>query len=398
MLAPSANRFARFVTWVSFVGLSLGVMVLTVVVTVMNGFDHELKTRLLSTVPHVTLVQTTESDQLPDTAAIVKALAANSAADDAAAFPYFRGAGAATGRGRVYPVALYGVPGTHAPVLTRMQAGLDENLARALAARPDGILLGAPLARALGVAPGSSVSIVVGRNREQQVRPQVLRFTLAGTFSLGAEPDYTLALVNLERYDDTLWRELGEVGMQVQLTAPLDARSVAAELAATFPSLGVGSWEGTYGELFSAVQLEKSMMFVLLLLVVAIAAFNIVAGQSMLVNDKARSIAILRTLGCTRSTIRDVFLMQGAVISVGGTGLGLTLGLGAAMFINEILDAAERVTGMHLLDGSFFVEVPTRVLPADLMVIGAMSVLLCMLSAMIPALRAAKMDPVSGLH
>ena len=140
------------------------------------------------------------------------------------------------------------------------------------------------------------------------------------------------------------------------------------------------------------------MMFVLLLLVVAIASFNIVAGQSMLVSDKRRNIAILRTMGCRQSTIRNVFLLQGIGISSVGTTLGLVLGVVASANVNQILALGEQLTGMHLLDGSFFVEVPVKVLFSDLVLIAVMSISLCLLASWIPARRAAQMDPVPSLH
>ena len=133
-------------------------------------------------------------------------------------------------------------------------------------------------------------------------------------------------------------------------------------------------------------------------LVVAIASFNIIAGQTMVVNDKRASIAILRTMGCTESLIRRVFLLQGVCIGLAGTLIGLVLGLACAFNINDILLGLQRVSGMHLLDGSFFVEVPVLVLPMDLLVIALMSCGLCLLSAWFPARRAALMDPVLALH
>ncbi len=146
------------------------------------------------------------------------------------------------------------------------------------------------------------------------------------------------------------------------------------------------------------MQLEKSMMFMLLVLVVAIAAFNIIAGQTMVVNDKRSNIAILRTMGAPSRMILWVFLLQGLCISSVGTVLGLGLGLLCAFNINEILDGVQILTGMHLLDGSFFVEVPIRVLPGDMLLICAVSASLCLLSALLPARRAAQLDPVLALH
>ncbi len=386
LLTHASNRFARFVTWVSFIGLSLGVMVLTVVVTVMNGFDNELKTRLLNSVPHITVVGPVSDPRQ------IEGVGENLGGY----YRFFEGVGGINGRGRVLPVGIYGVDDPLS--VSHFTAHQVQGSVDRFVTTPMGIMLGEPLARTVGLRIGDTVTVITAKGTEQSMSPQMLSFELTGTFQLGAEPDYTVAIVNLDRMSEVEWSAFGKVGWQVQLRDPLQVREAQALLQERYPDAAVASWETKYGELFQAVQLEKSMMFVLLLLVVAIAAFNIVAGQSMLVNDKRRSIAILRTMGCTQSLIRDVFLLQGGSISLAGTVLGLGLGLLAANYVNEILDFGQAVTGMHLLDGSFFVTVPIRVEISDLCVIGGMSIAVCMLSAWFPAHRAAALDPVPALH
>ena len=391
-LFAHANRFARVVTWISFLGLAIGVMVLTVVVNVMNGFDHELKTRLLRSLPHVTLQTTTTSMLQAQTNAYETQLDAYGEH-----FRFYRGVGVISTAGRVATLGLYAVPGA------ALQQGLDlgadnESALRSLADIPYGMVVGAPVARAFGLSLGDAVQVMVAKSKDGRVQPKLLTFNLVGTFELGADPDYNLAIVNLDRFALDSWNEMGEVGVQLQLAEPMRAGTIANALSGLFPDFLVSSWESQYGELFRAVRLEKSMMFVLLLLVVAIASFNIVAGQSMLVNDKTRSIAILRTMGLKRRTVGRVFLMQGVFISVSGTLLGLGLGLLASFQINAILDGLQGLTGMHLLDGSFFVEVPVQVQGLDLVMIGCLSLVLSTLSAWLPANRAAQLDPVAGLH
>ena len=191
---------------------------------------------------------------------------------------------------------------------------------------------------------------------------------------------------------------MGDVGVQVQLATPMEAGSLLAGLSKQLPDEQFASWETTFGELFQAVQLEKSMMFVLLLLVVAVAAFNIVAGQTMLVDDKRQNIAILRTMGATQKLIKQVFFLQGVTVSVTGTALGLLFGISASFYVNEIMSGIEAITGMHLLDGSFFVEIPVLVESVDLMIISVMALAICLLAAYLPAKRAAELDPVHNLH
>ncbi len=390
LLTHGENRFARFVTWVSFIGLTLGVMVLTVVITVMNGFDGELKTRLLRAIPHITITGAGSEDP-------AYRVARQQAGVDSV-HSYFQGLGAISVGAQVQPISLYGVGDEGLAVLDYIAEHMVDGRLESLRGNAVGMLLGAPLARYLGLRVGESLLVLAVENRNESVAPRLLRFTLVGTFELGAEPDYSLAVVNLARLPGADWQQLGDFGLQVQLHDPMQAPRLAARLAAELPGEVIDSWDSAYGELFAAVRLEKSMMFVLLLLVVAIASFNIIAGQTMIVNDKRASIAILRTMGGKAALIRRVFLLQGVAIGVTGTVLGLVLGLACAFNINGILQALQNLTGMHLLDGSFFVEVPVLVLPADLLVIAIMSCGLCLLSAWFPARRAAQLNPVEGLH
>ena len=388
--AHGTSRFARFVTWVSFIGLALGVMVLTLVITVMNGFDRELKTRLLQAVPHVTIGQ---ADRRHEVFEAARKISGVSAVHD-----FFRGVGAVSVAGEVQPVTVYGVGKGARPTLSFLERHMRQGSVDNLLGETSGMLLGEPLARYLGLSIGDAVMVVMVDNTERGVVPKILRFDLLGTFELGAEPDYGMVMVNIDRMSRSDWATMGTLGLQVQLQDPLRARGIAAQLRSSSGGLSVESWESAYGELFQAVQLEKSMMFVLLLLVVAIASFNIIAGQTMLVNDKRASIAILRTMGAGHRLIRNVFLIQGVFVGVTGTAIGLLLGLLAAFNINTILTALQQVTGMHLLDGSFFVEVPVMVVVSDLLVVCAMSCGLSLLAAWMPALRAASLDPVQSLH
>ena len=178
----------------------------------------------------------------------------------------------------------------------------------------------------------------------------------------------------------------------------MNAASLGARLATINQSPQIDTWEETYGELFQAVQMEKSMMFVLLFLVVAIAGFNVIAGQSMMVHDKRSQIAMLRTMGASRRFILGLFLSQGAFVAVLGTFVGLLMGVLMTANVDMMVDALAALTGQHLLDGSYFVSVPTHLVWFDLSAIVLLSISVALVSAWLPAKRASQLQPARHLH
>ena len=387
-LATQRRQFSRFITWVSVVGLALGVLVLTVVNSVMNGFDAELRQRLLGALPHVTLAGMRAND-LGDLAELDQVVAV---------FDYFQGTAMITRNGAVNPVTLYGVDEAGAASLHEIRNSMTYGSVDALLTRPRAVVLGAPLAMFLGLFPGDSVALVIPSPRGESIAPVIKTYTLVGTFDLGATVDFSLALVGLDEGSRAELAAMGELGAQLRLDDPMAAPAIAAHLRGRMPDTEVTDWTEVQGELFQAVRLEKAMMFLMLLLVVAIAAFNIVSGQLMVVSSKRADVAILRTMGATGGLISWVFLLQGVVIGGIGIVAGLALGLLAVRWINEIVGVLESVFDFRFLEGSWFVEIPHRVVATDLWSIAALAVLICVLSAWIPARRARGMNPVEGLH
>jgi len=389
-LRARRREFATFITRVSVIGLSLGVLVLTVVVSVMNGFDAELKRRILGTVPHVLLEE-------HDIAEPAVAELRNSAGVRAL-YNFFVGAGMVTVKGSVTPVAVYGIDGSALGGMPTISDNLTYGSLADLLETPRGLLLGRPLATHLGLLPGDSVVLVVSEPDAAGVRPRILRFELVGVFEIGAELDYTLVIVPMAALVEEGLVDTGVRGVRITLADPLAAAGYAAGLRHAHPDWEVVSWADSYGELFQAVRLEKVLMFLILLMVVAVAAFNIVSGQTMAVADKRSDIAILSTMGATRRLILRVFLLQGLVISSLGITVGLLAGVLVASYIGEILAGAEEIFGFRLLEGTYFVKVPSVILGSDLLVIGLLSWSLCLISAYLPARRAANLNPVDGLH
>lgn len=390
LVMQGSNGFARFVTWVSLIGLALGVMVLVVVTSVMNGFDHELRQRILTSLPHITVQET---DLPPATH-----LRLSNHPDVKSVGPYFQGLGAITTPGQVRPISLLALPLEDLRELDQIQRGMLRGDVAQLDAVRGGVLMGAPLARYLGLALGDNVLLSMTVAEGQTLRLRTLPFVLVGVFELGADPDYSLMIANLEYRERSEWELLGRLGTRIQLHDAMAVNRVVLDTADALAGFKFNTWQDSYGELFQAVKLEKSMMFVLLFLVVAIAAFNIIAGQSMMVNDKGSDIAILRTMGAGERFILLLFLLQGAYISVIGTSLGLALGILLASNVNTIIDVLALISGRHLLEGSYFVLVPVRILLSDLLLVAGLSTVLSLGAAWLPARRASRLEPAQYLH
>ena len=389
-LKTRKRRFAAFITWVSVAGLSLGVLVLTVVVSVMNGFDAELKTRILGTVPHMLLSGKRVTD--PDMQNITQQPGVVSAYD------FFVGAGMVTRNGAVNPVTIYGIDPLGDDVMRHVADNMHYGQLSNLSGDGRAIILGAPLAGHLGLLPGDTLALIISRPGPTGIRPVIQRHTLVGTFEIGADLDYSLALTDLADYDPAELESSGMSGVRLTLSNPLLAAGVAEHLRQQHPQWDIRSWAENYGELFQAVRLEKVMMFLILLMVVAVAAFNIVSGQMMVVADKRSDIAILRTMGASTRTVLQAFLFQGVLISTTGIAVGLIAGVITAHWITEIVELMKQWFGFALLEGTYFMEVPSLVKTGDLWVIGALSWSLCLLSAWLPAHRAADLNPLEGLH
>ena len=388
-LAVRGRAFVSFITWVSVLGLGLGVAVLVVVISVMNGFDEELHRRILGTVPHVVLVPPTDSDAT-DLARF---------ASVGEAFRFFEAEGMAARGSGVEAVEIYGVDAKGIAAMDVVANKMTTGSIDDLVTTPGGLVMGAPLAMHLGLAVGDPVTLVLSTPANDTVVPRLERFTLVGTFEIGADLDYGLVLVG---FDDIRARGLGStgrVGVRLKLTEPLNIDAAVTALTSLVPTgWKVTDWRSNYGELFRAVRLEKGMMFMLLVLIVAIAAFNIVSAQTMLVNEKRADIAILRTMGASEGLVLRLVLVQGILVAVAGIGFGLVLGLLLAHNVTETVSFLESLIGARLLDGTYFDTVPSLVVPSDVALIAAVSFTFCLLSALHPARRAAALNPAEALH
>lgn len=400
-LWSSKHQYARFIGWVSLLGITLGVAVLILVLSVMNGFDRELSSRILGTVPHLVLEPAANAadagqEKQPDAVALPDLSRLDGVRGR---FDFYEGQGMITRNRSVSPIAIYGVDPAAAELLPTLKAGIAGDLS-ALLATPRSMVLGAPLARQLGLLLGDSVLVMMTRVEAGRVRPRLERFRITGTFEIGAELDSALALISLSDARGPRFAGTGRYGTRLVLEDAFAAPEVAEQLRDELGSdYVVRDWSATYGELFRAVRFEKGMMFLLLVLIVFIASFNIVAGQTMLVNDKRGDIAILRTMGANDTAVLRVFLVQGMVTAVLGVTLGVLFGIALALNITDLVTAVERFFGTGgVLDGTYFNEVPSYLLISDVLVICGLTLAISACAAYMPASKALAVNPVVALH
>ena len=392
------NTFISFISLVSMAGIALGVAALIVVLSVMNGFQEELRNRILSVASHIEIRGV---PQLLDWQRIAT-LAMNEKQVKAAA-PYVMGQAMLTAGEANRGVLIRGIDpareDTVADVGRHMRAGSLANL------KPGefGIVLGGDLARALGVAPGDSVVAITpqGTITPAGTLPRLKSFKVVGIFDVGmAEFDSGLALINIEDAQ-RLYRLDGVSGVRLKLDDLFAAPQVARALWEKMPvQAEVRDWTLSHANFFRAVQIEKRMMFIILTLIVAVAAFNVVSAQVMVVTDKQADIAILRTLGASPSSIMAIFIVQGALIGILGTLIGIVGGVLLALNIDVVVPFIERLFNVRFLDKSvyYITDLPSDVQRGDVTIIALIALGLALVATIYPAWKAARVNPAEALR
>ena len=402
-LRSAGNRFLSFISLMSMLGVAIGVAVLIVVLSVMNGFETELRSRILSVTSHATV--TAFGAGLEDWRSLRERALANPGV--AAVAPFVEGEALAISEredGASSAVTVRGVdPEFEAQVSSigqRMQSGSLESLVPGAYH----VLLGSEVAKRLGVTEGDTVVLAVaqGNVTPAGVVPRMRRFTVGGVFYSGMyEIDNGLALV--DRLDAArLFRvPTDAAGLRLAVRDPMMAPSVARAVAEELGGgLWVDDWTHRHANFFRSIELTKRMMFFILLLVVAVAAFNIVSTLVMAVKDKQPDIAILRTLGARPASVLAVFTTQGTVIGVLGTLGGVALGTLLSVNLERLVHGLERLLGTRFMDASVYLmsDLPARVLPGDVALIATTAFALCCVSTLYPAWRAARTQPARALR
>ncbi len=398
--ARRASRFVSFISLVSLLGVALGVAALIVVLSVMNGFEGELRSRLLSLTSHAVI--TAPGGGLEDWQPVVETVSRDP--DVTGAAPFVEVQAMLAHEGSLKGVLLRGVlPDLESEVSEVGRRLMGGSLA-VLEPGSDRVILGRLLAARLGVAPGDEVTLMVPAAGETGVRlvPRLRRLEVAGLFEVGMEEqDGLLALAHLEDAAEARGRP-GEVsGVRLRLADLFRAPEVSRRLAERLgPGYEARDWTLENASYFRAVRIEKTMMTIILSLVVAVAAFNIVATLVMVVTDKRGEIAILRTMGMTPSAVARVFLIQGAAIGVTGTLLGVAGGVPLATHVGTIVPALESLLGMRVLpaDVYYITRLPSELDPAQVGVVTVIALVLCLASTIYPSVRAARTEPAEALR
>lgn len=399
--AKKRNHFISFISLTSMMGIALGVAVLITVLSVMNGFDHEIRSRYFGMANQITVTtidnflthwQQTEA-QLIHFPGVVGAA------------PYVQGQGILVNDGQTHPANITGVlPAQEkniSMVTQKMLAGSFDNLKRG----EFNIVLGAELASSLGLSIGDKVNVLIPKATMTPVgvMPRFRRFTVVGIFKVGNGFGFDSNLGYIDLHDAQELFQFGTnvSGLRLKLQDLYAAPSISRALIQKMPAnYQITNWTDDFGSFLHAIQLEKTMMFLILMLLIAVAAFNLVSTLVMVVTDKRADIAILRTLGATPLTVLKIFMVQGMVVGIVGTFLGLIGGVTLAWHVTEIVNFIEKVFHVQLLSSSvYYVNyLPSRLLWSDVWKICLSALAMSLIATLYPAWHAARTQPAEALR
>lgn len=397
--AKRRNHFISFISLTSMVGLALGVLVMILVLSVMNGFDRELRTRILGMVPHATI---SAAQPIGDWRALAAKVASHPEVEAVAPFSQLQGM--LTHSGGVQPVLVNAV----LPEAEKSVSIISQHMVRGslddLKDGEFGMVIGEISARRFGVGIGDKLTFILPEASVTPagVFPRLKRFTVVGVFKVGAELDSSLALIHVgDAARLAHWQPNQVEGVRLKLKDLFKAPEVAWRIAGQLGDDYIArDWTRTHGSLFQAIQMEKTMIGLLLLLIVAVAAFNIISTLVMVVTDKKADIAILRTLGMTPRQIMLVFMVQGSVIGVIGTLIGGVLGVVSALNVTEWVAWLEKLVGHKFLssDVYFINYLPSQLRLEDVVLICTAALSMSFLATLYPAWRAARTQPAEALR
>ncbi|MBS1159253.1 MAG: Lipoprotein releasing system, transrane protein, LolC/E family [Proteobacteria bacterium] len=398
--AKRRNHFISFISLISMLGIGLGVAALIVVLSVMNGFQKELRTRILGVASHIEIVGI--NGELPDWASVIAQTRQHPEVRESA--PFVQSQGMFTFDGGVKGAMVRGIIPDQEDRVADFRKTIKSGSLDDLRAGEFGVVLGADLARSLHVFTGDKVTLIApqGSVTPAGMIPRLKSFKVVGIFEVGMfEYDSGLALINLQDAQ-TLYQMGDKVsGIRLKVDDLFQAPRIARELARYINADAyLNDWTKSHANFFRAVAIEKNMMFIILSLIVAVAAFNLVSTLVMAVTDKQADIAILRTLGARPLSIMGVFVIQGALVGFIGLGLGVAGGIALALNIDVVVPFIENVFGVHFLDKSVYYisDLPSELQWGDVWGVTAISFVLALLATLYPSWRASRVNPAEALR
>ena len=398
--AKRRNQFVSFISMISMLGIALGVAALIVVLSVMNGFQTELRGRILAVVSHIQISGAT--GEMSDWQHVADQSVQQPGVVSAA--PYVQAQGMLSYEQSVRGAMVRGVLPDLEDKVADFRSHMKQGSFDSLTGESFNIVLGSELARALGVGVGDKVTVIApqGVVTPAGVVPRLKTFTVSGIFEVGMfEYDSGLALIHmtdaqrLYRMDDRV------SGVRLKLEDLFKAPLIVQQLAEKLDTAAyISDWTRSHANFFRAVQIEKNMMFIILSLIVAVAAFNIVSTLVMAVTDKQADIAILRTLGASPRSIMGVFMVQGALIGFIGLGLGIVGGVTLALNVDVVVPFIERVLGTQLMSKEVYYisNLPSELQWKDVTTITAVSFVLSLVATIYPSWRASRVNPAEALR
>ena len=398
--AKRRTRFISFITLTSVLGIALGVTALITVLSVMNGFEAELRERILGMTSHASI--TGEDNELREWHALEPALQKEKRVLGWA--PYVEGQAMLSSDRRVSGSMLRGILPDYEPRVSEVAKHIVAGKLEALKPGEFGIILGEELATYLGVMVGDKVTVITPQltSTPAGILPRLKRFTVVGVFKVGMfEYDRNLALIQLDDAAKLLRLDDAVSGLRLKMDDLFYVRQITRDLGPNLPGrYYISDWTQAHSNFFRAVQTEKRVMFIILLLIVAVAAFNIVSTLVMVVTDKRADIAILRTQGMTPAQVMGIFMVLGTVIGLFGAVLGCVGGVALALNVETIVPAIERLFGTHFMaaDVYYISELPSKLLWSDVWEITGMAFLLSLLATIYPAWQASRIQPAEELR
>ncbi len=398
--AKQRSSYVSFISLISILGITLGVAALITVLSVMNGFQREIRTKIIGVTAHMQILDA--SGELKNWLSVAQKVKTNPQVLNYS--PYVDGQALVSFDGNVNGVLVRGIDPQYENQVDDVGLHMVKGSPNTLTPGKFNVIIGEELAKQLGVTVGDKITLVTpnGQITPAGMMPRLKQFTISGIFNVHMfEYDSSLALINLN--DAQILFTMGNSisGIRLKVNDVMQTQTIKHQLEKVIPdNLIISDWIDQHQNYFAAVNLEKKMMFIILTLIVAVAAFNLVSTLVMTVNDKKADIAILRTMGASRTNITHIFMIQGGISGIIGTISGTILGLLMATYIGRIIHFFETISHTKLISGEVYLidYLPSQIIPSDVITVFIISISLSILATLYPSMSAAKTDPAEALR